>query len=337
MQNLFYLFLFTFWAIFWSFASVLIYRLKSWEKWIFFWRSHCKDCQKELWAFELIPIISWLKNFWKCKYSKKDVSAIYPILEISTWLVFTWVWAFLINFENIFAFDYLEIAKLFFWLTISFVTIIYIFYDILFTEIHEWIMIFWIWIAFLWIFLNYFFEINNILPSWIWSQNIEIISSLILWITILWGLYIIMLKELKEIYDLLILILIWVSIFVFKNIFPEINILENPVLNWAIWALWIFIFFFLQIVLSWWKALWWGDLRIWIMIWLLLWVKFSIISIVLTYFIGSLIWIFILIKNYNSEKQNIVPFWPFLWVWFFLTLFFSQSLLLFIRNYFSFM
>ncbi|RKW22117.1 prepilin peptidase [Candidatus Gracilibacteria bacterium] len=337
MQNLFYLFLFTFGAIFGSFASVLIYRLKSGEKGIFFGRSHCKDCQKELGAFELIPIVSWLKNFGKCKYCKKDVSAIYPILEISTGLVFTGVGAFLINFENIFAFDYLEIAKLFFWLTISFVTIIYIFYDILFTEIHEGIMIFGIGIAFLGIFLNYFFEINNILPSGIGSQNIEIISSLILGITILGGLYIIMLKELKEIYDLLILILIGISIFVFKNIFPEINILENPVLNGVIGALWIFIFFFLQIVLSGGKALGGGDLRIGIMIGLLLGVKFSIISIVLTYFIGSLIGIFILIKNYNSEKQNIVPFGPFLGVGFFLTLFFSQSLLLFIRNYFSFM
>lgn len=336
MQNLFYFSLFVFWTLFWSFASVLIYRLKSWEKWILTGRSHCAKCNSTLWFFELIPIFSWLKNYWKCKYCSKKISAIYPILEISTWIIFALTWIFLIDFEKIFLLDCLEIWKLFFWLTINFITILYIFYDLLFTEIHEEIMFFWISLAFLWLVLNNFFEINYLI--WNFSiNNLEFFSSLLLGLWILWAFYIIILKELKEIYDILILIWIWISLYIFKIFFPEVIFSENSILSWIIWAFWIFIFFFLQIFLSWGRALWWWDLRIWIMIWLLLWIKFSFLGIFLTYIIWSLIWIFILVKNRKNKKSTEIPFWPFLWIWFFLVLFFLENILNFTINYFFFL
>lgn len=337
MEILFFLFLFIFWSIFWSFGSVLIYRLKSWEKWILTWRSHCAKCNHNLNFFDLFPIFSWIKNFWKCKYCKQKISIIYPLLEISTWIVFTLTWFFLIDFEKIFLFDFIEIFKLFFWLTINFITILYIFYDLIFTEIHEWIMASWIFLAFLGLFLNNFFEINPLIISFWNISNLEIFVSLALWIAILWWFYIIMLKELKEIYDILILSLIWVSFYIYKIFFPESIFSENFILSWIIWAFWIFVFFFLQIILSWWRALWWWDLRIWIMIWLLLWINFSILWIILTYIIWSIIWIFIIIKNFKNKKVNEVPFWPFLWIWFFLVLFFSENIINFMRNYFFFL
>lgn len=337
MENIFYIFLFFIWSIFWSFGSVLIYRLKSEESWILTWRSHCAKCNHTLWFFELIPIFSWLKNFWKCKYCKQKISAIYPILEISTWIVFSFVWIFLINFEKIILLDFLEIWKLFFWLSISFITILYIFYDILFTEIHEWIMAIWIFLAFLWIFLNNFFEINSLIFNFSQISNLEIFISSILWLFILWGFYLIMLKELDEIYDILILFLIWISLFFYKIFFPETNFSENFILSWIIWAFWIFIFFFLQYFFSWWKAIWWWDFRIWIMIWLLLGIKFSLLWILLTYIIWSLIWVFILIKNRKTKKSSEIAFWPFLWIWFFIVLFWSESILNFTKNYFHFL
>lgn len=331
MENIFYFLLFVFWTLFWSFASVLIYRLKSGEKWIMFWRSHCKDCKKNLWAFELIPIFSWIKNFWKCKYCKSKISPIYPALEISTWIIFLWVWKFLINFENILNFDFLEIFKLFFWLSVGFITILYIFYDILFTEIHEGIM--WVWI-FLAIFWNIFFEINKLTFFEKNFSESEIFFSIwILIFSIIW-FYIIMLKELDEIYDFWILALIIASLFFYKIFFPEVFFSENPILSWIIWAFCIFLFFYLQIFFSGWRALWWWDLRIWIMIWLLLGINFSFIWIFLAYIIGSLIWIFILIKKKKDRKSTEIPFWPFLWAWFFLTIFFSENLQNFIINYF---
>lgn len=335
MKNLILIYLFIFWTVFWSFASVLIYRLKSSEKWILFWRSHCKDCKKNLWAFELIPIFSWLKNFWKCKYCKSKISPIYPALEISTWLSFLWVWFFLIDFEKLFLFETFEFLKLFFWLSISFITILYIFYDLLFTEIHEWIMWVWIFLAILWLFWNNFWEINNL----IFSQNIvfwnEIFFSIfILIISIIW-FYVIMLKELNEIYDFLIIFFIWFLIYLYKIFFPESNFSENPILSWIIWSFCIFLFFFLQIFLSNWRALWWWDLRIWIMIWLILWINFSFTWIFLSYVVWSIIWIFLLIKNKKSKMMTEIAFWPFLWIWFFLTIFFKNEINNFIINYFS--
>lgn len=337
MENIFYIFLFIFWTIFWSFWSVLIYRLKSWEKWILKGRSQCAKCNHLLWFFELIPIFSWLKNFWKCHYCKEKISKIYPILEISTWIIFSLVWIFLINFENILNFDFFEIWKLFFLLSICFITILYIFYDILFTEIHDGIMGVWIFLAFLWLIWNNFWEINPLLNNFSNISKKEIFSSLVLWSIILWGFYIIMLKWLKEIYDILILVLIWILLYFYKIIFPETNFSENFILSGIIWAFWIFIFFFLQIFLSWWIALWWWDLRIWIMIWLLLWMNLSLLWIILTYLVWSIVWIFVIIKNFKSKKTNEIAFWPFLWIWFFLVLFASENTLNFIRNYIPFL
>lgn len=331
MENIILILLFILWTTFWSFGSVLIYRLKLEEKWILFWRSHCQNCKKQLWAFELIPIFSWLKNLWKCKYCKSKISPVYLFLEVFTWLAFLWVWLFLINFEKLFIFDFLEFFKLFFWLSISFVTILYIFYDILFLEIHDWIMWVWIFLWILWLFLWYFFEINPLI-NYFWEFNLQefLFSFGILIFSIIW-FYTIMLKEFKEIYDFLILFFLIFLLFIYKIFFPESSFWNNPFLSWTIWALWIFIFFFLQIFLSGGMALWWGDLRIWIMIWLLVWINFSFQTIFATYLIWSIIWIFFLIKNKKNKKMTQIAFWPFLWIWFFIILFFHN----FINNLFN--
>lgn len=334
MENFFYIFLFIIWSIFWSFWSVLIYRLKTEEKWILFWRSHCKDCNTTLKFFDLFPIFSWLFNLWKCRYCKNKIWAIYPALEISTWIIFSLVWIFLVDVNQLFLWNYIEILKIIFWLIISFVTILYIFYDLLFTEIHEWIMWVWIFLAFLWLVANNFFKLNYLISSQN-LINIEFISSIILWIIILILFYIIMLKWMDEIYDLWILAIIWLLLFAYKKFFPETDFSSNSIISWIIWAYWIFIFFFLQIFLTKWAALWGWDLRIWIMIWLLLWINFSFIWIFSAYILWSLIWVFILIKNRKNKWKNIVPFWPFLWSGFIITLFFWNEILNFVINNFS--
>lgn len=304
--------LFIFWTLFWSFASVLIYRLKSGEKWIMCWRSHCPKCNKNLKFYDLFPIFSWLSTFWKCRYCKEKISIIYPALELSMWIIFALVWVYLIDFDLILSWDLFEIIRLFFWLSISFITIIYIFYDILFLEIHEWVMFSGIFLAFIWIFTN------SVLNIWVWES---LIIGLF-WIIVLAIFYLIMIKELSEIIDFLLLFwVILVSVLAYSR-FPII--IENPIFSGIIWALGIFIFFYLQIFLSRWKALWWWDLRIGIMIWLLLWISNSFLWIVSAYLIWTFIWIFIIIKNWKKSEPNIVPFWPFLWAWFFVAIFFSE-------------
>ncbi len=338
MDIFFYVCLFIYWLLFGSFSSVIIHRLKSNESWILWGRSHCPKCNNTLKFYDLIPIFSWLSTWWKCRYCKTKISYIYPLLELSTALIFTLVGIFLVDANLIFSTNINEILKLIFWLSISFITIIYIFYDILFLEIHEWVMLIWISIAFLWLIWNTFW-INLVQTILIneWINIKENIYSIILSIGIIWLLYTIMIKELNLIYDFLLLWLIIWSLILFKFIF-NIDLWTFPIINWIIWALSIFIFFFLQIVLSWWKALWWWDLRIWVMIWLLLWISFSISWMMITYIVWSIISIFIIMYQKfilkNKNILTIVPFGPFLWIWFLITVLFQNYLANIIEIYF---
>jgi len=341
MEIFFYLCLFIFWSLFWSFSSVLIYRLKSGESGILNGRSHCPKCNHILWSLELIPIFSWLKNLWKCNYCKWKISAIYPFLEISMWILFALIWYFLADLNLIASWNFNEIIKLLFWFIIWFISIVYIFYDILFLEIHDWIMLFWIIIIFLAIIFQSFWIINIIdsLNFWITSSNLEIIHSL--WLLLVWviWMYIIMLKELKEIYDILILIWIWVLIYLFNIFFTSnTSFLEFPAISALIWAYSIFIFFFMQIIVSRWAWMWWWDLRIAIFIWMILWSSLAFEWTFMTYIVWSFLWVWAIIfskfKNwFKTTFDSQIPFWPFLAIWFFITIFYSEQILNFTRIY----
>lgn len=338
MDIFFYICLFVYWLLFGSFSSVIIHRLKSNETWICSGRSHCPKCNTTLKYYDLIPIFSWLSTFWKCRYCKTKISYIYPILELSSAIIFTLVWVFLIDSNLLFSGNINEIIKLLFWLSIWFITIIYIFYDILFLEIHEWVMLIWIIIAFLWLVWNAFWvDIVQTILTNNWLNIKENIYSIPLSISILWILYIIMIKELDLIYDVLLLLLIIWSLVWFKFMF-NIELWSLPIINWIIWAISIYIFFFLQIALSWGKALWWWDLRIWIMIWLMLWISLSLSWMMITYIIWSIIsiWIIIYQKFILKKKEilTVVPFWPFLWIWFLITILFQNYLINIIEIYF---
>ncbi len=341
MNTFFYSILFILWTMFWSFASVIIHRIKSWEWWILTWRSHCTKCEKTLKAFQLIPIISWLLTKWKCYYCKNKISKIYPLLEISTWLLFTLIGYFLIDFNLILELNKIEIIKLFFFLTIGLFSIIYIFYDILFLEISEIILAISIITTLIIITLQTLipsFHIIQILPH---NINIPLyieISAIILAISIIWWLYIIMLKELHEAYDIIILTISILSLYLFKKTF-NLNLTDIAILNSVIWALGIFIFFFLQIVISRWKWMWWGDLRIAILVWLIMWTSLSFAWMMITYIVWSIIWVWMIIiskiinhwkkTNFKSE----IPFWPFIAAGFFITIFFSEPITKFINLY----
>ena len=327
MENFFYLSLFIFGTLFWSFASVLIYRLKSGEKWILNWRSHCPKCNNVLGALELIPIFSWIKNLWKCYYCKEKISNIYPLLELSTWLLFALIWYFLIDLTQIYSLNIFEIIKLIFWLSIWFISIIYTFYDLLFLEIHDWIMLSWIILG-IWILSFDTIFNNSLLIS---------LSSIILSLTIIWWLYIIMLKELKEIYDVLIILWSIALLYIYKLIF-WIDLTSIQIFDWIIWALSIFVFFFLQILISKWAWMWWGDLRIAIMIWLLLWTSLIFPALMITYMIWSIIWILFVIHWKIKKKWTTInaqiPFWPFLALGFFITIFYNTEILNIMSIYF---
>ena len=140
--------------LFWSFWSVILSR---WAKSktikqslsILFWRSECPNCKTVLQPRDLIPLISFLIQGWKCRYCKKEISRFYPILELGSAVVFGFVrryfydqWAIIILF------------RMFTWWALWLMII----YSVLWYEIHFPLLIFcWILLVFAmkkWIFLR---------------------------------------------------------------------------------------------------------------------------------------------------------------------------------------
>lgn len=340
INTFFYLSLFAFGTLFGSFSSVIIYRLKSGEKGIMTGRSHCGSCNTILSALDLVPVFSWLINKWKCAHCKKAVSAVYPFLELSAGLLFTMIGYFLIDFTLVLTWDTLEIVKLLFWCFIWILSIIYIFYDILFLEIHEGVMATGVWITALAVWAQTIFPEFQILPhlaSGVVHSNIVLGSALWLTGVIIGVLYVIMLKGLDEKIDTLLLISVIASLVWFKYFF-WINLTDIAILNWLIWALAIFTFFFLQILVSKWAWLGGWDLRIALMIGLALWTTLAFPGMMLTYLSGTVLSLGYL--GYSKWKHKDkwfdaqVPFGPFLAIGFFITMFYQSDILNLMAIYF---
>jgi len=76
-----------------SFSSVLIYRLgkieveKNKEINLFFPRSHCPHCKKQISLINLIPLIGFIKQRGKCRNCEEPISLMYPFNELLHLLV----------------------------------------------------------------------------------------------------------------------------------------------------------------------------------------------------------------------------------------------------------
>jgi len=73
--------------IFGSFANVVIYRFPQ-KKSIVKPPSACPSCEKQLTAWELIPILSWVFLKGRCRLCKAKISIRYPLVEIICGLLF---------------------------------------------------------------------------------------------------------------------------------------------------------------------------------------------------------------------------------------------------------
>lgn len=357
MSILLYIYIFILWLLFWSFTSVLISRIKNKKSWIVSWRSECPNCNHKLWIKDLFPLFSFLFSKGKCRYCHKKISFLYPILEISMWILFFLTAYFLVDINLVIWGNLLEIWKLIFFLLFSFLTIVYVFYDILYLEIPDsilWVLIFltlgasliqaffWYEIITIWDY-SYLPDIKeNILLSW----------SLIVFII---SFYFIMLSWLKELYDIIIIFFLIVILWILKYYFL-IDLTQSFLWSLILSTFLSFMFFFLQILLSWWKWMWWWDLRIAILLWLLLWYSYYFYGILISYITWASIWIFVLIykktreyyklrKNYiwkikkilwlrptKIEVDTQIPFWPFLAVWIYVILFYWEKIVDFIND-----
>jgi len=70
-----------------SFLNVLIFRWRE-NKSIWRGRSQCPDCQKTLRWFELIPVLSFLIQKGRCCGCHQKISWQYPLVELTTALLF---------------------------------------------------------------------------------------------------------------------------------------------------------------------------------------------------------------------------------------------------------
>lgn len=111
-----------------SFASVIIHRLHSKESGIFWGRSKCPRCEKTLGAIDLIPILGYLINKFKCRFCKKPISIRYPILEIVMGLGFLST-SLLVGLNKPLLLAY--------YLLITFIFVLLSFYDIFFQEVPD--------------------------------------------------------------------------------------------------------------------------------------------------------------------------------------------------------
>ena len=352
MVTLFYVYLFVIGSLFGSFSSVIIDRLQSNKKWIFTGRSECPKCLHKLWVKDLFPIFSYLSTGGKCRYCQQKISPLYPILELITGWLFFLIGYFMINTTQLFLWDMIEWWKLIFFLIFWFFTVVYVFYDILYLEIPESILAILLSLSFVGISLQSFFPEYALFPT-LWNTDIFSMSKLILiiiaWVMMIATLYTIMLKELKEIYDVGLLLLLWllgIGMKYFLYIDFEQSAIGSAIIGWYS----VFVFFYIQILISGGKWMGWGDLRIAILLWCIAWISYSFWWLFLCYISGSIIWLWVLgvLKTrayYKLQKSTLykikkllwfktekipldtqIPFWPFLAIWCLWVLFFSHEI-----------
>ena len=173
MYTLIIISLIFFGLVFGSFGSVIFYRLWDWPnkktwKWFLVWRSECPKCHHKLAARNLVPIFSWLFQWWKCEYCKAPISWFYPFLEITTVLIFLCVFLACsngwISGHNIGLWEW-YIYTIFMMISAWLLRIIFL-YDIKTYELHITATVF---LAIITLFFTLFFGSNKLeILLWIW-------------------------------------------------------------------------------------------------------------------------------------------------------------------------
>ena len=96
-------FVFIFGLLIGSFLNCVIYRLEKAESFLK-GRSYCPHCQHSLAWQDLIPIFSFLILKGKCRYCQKRISIQYPLVELTTAIIFLLIFNFQLltfNFQNL--------------------------------------------------------------------------------------------------------------------------------------------------------------------------------------------------------------------------------------------
>ena len=71
-----------------SFLNVVAYRT-TYDKPFFTTRSLCPSCNRIIFWFDNLPIISWVFLKGRCRFCKKRISILYPFVELLSGIIFT--------------------------------------------------------------------------------------------------------------------------------------------------------------------------------------------------------------------------------------------------------
>ncbi|MDP2721012.1 MAG: prepilin peptidase [bacterium] len=112
-----------------SFLNVIAYRSVHGGS-IFFGRSRCPHCKKELKTADLIPIVSFLLLKGKCRYCGKKISLQYPLVEVATGVLFAFTFYFWNITYHVSSVSYVDLAQLIFLLFIVSVLVVLFVTDI---------------------------------------------------------------------------------------------------------------------------------------------------------------------------------------------------------------
>lgn len=226
-----------------SFLSVVIHRLHFGKSGIFLGNSTCPHCNKRLGPQDLIPLVSYLWNKGKCRQCKKPISWHYPVLELSTAVLFV-------------AMAVLGLSPLPLYLFYGLVLIFIFFYDLLYLEIPDEVM----------------------LPS--------------------------------------------IAVAIIGSFFIGTEVFFSGFLGAAV----IVGFFLLQILLSQGRWLGGGDLRIGAFMGFVLGLKLTLVALFMTYLIGSVISVALLMTG-KVTRKSMIAFGPFLVLGTLVALFYGNTLL----------
>lgn len=56
-------------------------------------RSYCPHCRKTIYWYDNIPVLSWLLLKGSCRFCKKSISVLYPVIELITAISLTLLWS----------------------------------------------------------------------------------------------------------------------------------------------------------------------------------------------------------------------------------------------------
>lgn len=306
--------LFVFGTLFGSFASVLIWRIKSGEGGIATGRSHCGKCRHMLGVFDLVPIFSWAFLGGKCRYCREWISPVYPLLELTMGALFALSGYVFIDFSLILAGSYLEMARLGLFLGAAFVAVTFVYYDILFMEIPDEVILPFLLVLLTLLSLDTWggTRIFSHFQPWDRSDALSPILDGLLGAWIIYTFFYLQIlipgilhavREKKPAITKALLIEYFIMpVYVYIHLFSKKNHPDEEHEEPAIPA-WIG----------------GGDLRIAIFMGLLAGTKGALLGLLLSYFAGSIIGIAILLRN--RDRNTEVPFGPYLALGLYISLF----------------